>query len=91
MNTRTIRRLITGVVISVVGLTMGLGGAAAYAAAPAPKGPVTTVHGSKAHVTSVKHHKGKKHTKKNSHKKHKKSGKKASHKHSKKTSRTHRA
>jgi hypothetical protein len=90
MNTSRIQKLLTGLVISVVGLTMGLGGGAvAYGATPPAKSAATSVHGTKSHTTLAKHHKKgtKKHTKKHSQKKHRK----ASHKHQKHAARTHRA
>jgi hypothetical protein len=93
MSSRRIHTLITGIAISVIGLTMGLGGAAAFGATPSTKGPATTAHTAKAHTVPAKHHKkgAKKHTKKHAPKKHRKGSKKASHKHQKHAARTHRA
>lgn len=92
MSSRRIQKLIAGIAITVIGLTMGLGGAAAYGATPSAKGQTAAVHGEKT-KTAAKHHKKttRKHTKKRSHKKHRKAHKKASHKHHKHTVQPRRA
>lgn len=92
MSSKRIQKLIAGIAITVIGLTMGLGSAAAYGATPSAKGQTAAVHGDKT-ITAAKHHKkaARKHTKKRSHKKHRKAHKKAGHKHHKHTAQTHRA